>query len=152
MAHIGGEILIGRPIEEVFDFVADERNEPRYNPRMLHAETISPGPIGAGTRFRAKMSVRRRPVEMTTEFTVYERPRRLALTTHLSAMEIHGSLTFDPVPEGTRMRWQWDLEPRGPLRLLRPLIVRMGQCQEQAIWSELKKVLETSEDVNRAGG
>ena len=98
MAHVGGEILIGRPIEEVFDFVADERNEPRYNPRMLHAEKISPGPIGAGTRFRAKMSVRRRPVEMTTEFTVYERPRRLALTTHLSAMEIHGSLTFDPVP------------------------------------------------------
>jgi hypothetical protein len=29
MAHIEGEILIRRPVEEVFDFVADERNEPR---------------------------------------------------------------------------------------------------------------------------
>lgn len=26
--RIEGEILIGRPIEEVFDFVADERNDP----------------------------------------------------------------------------------------------------------------------------
>ncbi len=56
MAHIEGEILIGRSVEDVFDFVADERNEPRYNPRMLRAEKISPGPIGAGTRFRAEMS------------------------------------------------------------------------------------------------
>jgi hypothetical protein len=27
MAHIAGEITIERPVEEVFDFVADERNE-----------------------------------------------------------------------------------------------------------------------------
>jgi hypothetical protein len=26
VARIEGEILIGRPVEEVFDFVADERN------------------------------------------------------------------------------------------------------------------------------
>jgi hypothetical protein len=31
MAYINGEILINRPVQEVFDFVADERNEPRYN-------------------------------------------------------------------------------------------------------------------------
>ncbi len=87
---------------------------------------------------------------MTIELTGYERPRRLASTTHLSAMEIHGSLTFDPVPEGTRMRWQWSLEPRGPLKVLRPLIARMGRRQEQAIWSGLKQLLETPGE-NRRG-
>jgi hypothetical protein len=35
VAHIEGEIVIDRPVEEVFDVVADERNEPRYNPRLL---------------------------------------------------------------------------------------------------------------------
>jgi hypothetical protein len=142
MARIEGDIVIGRPVEEVFDFVADERNEPRYNPRMLRAEKLSAGPIGAGTRFRAEMSVRRRTVEMTTEYTDHERPRRLASTTHLSTMEIRGSLTFEPVPEGTRMRWQWNLEPRGLLKVLGPLIVRVGRRQEQAIWSGLKRLLE----------
>ena len=29
MAHIEGETIIGRPPEMVFDFVADERNEPK---------------------------------------------------------------------------------------------------------------------------
>jgi hypothetical protein len=50
--RIEGEIVIDRPVEEVFDFVADARNELRYNPRMLRAEKLSPGPIGLGTRFR----------------------------------------------------------------------------------------------------
>ena len=50
MGGISGELVINRPVEEVFDFIADERNEPRYNPRMLCADKLSPGPIGLGTR------------------------------------------------------------------------------------------------------
>jgi hypothetical protein len=46
MANISGEILINRPVEQVFDFVADQRNEPIYNPRMLRSEKITEGPIG----------------------------------------------------------------------------------------------------------
>jgi len=38
MAKIEGEIVIGRPVEEVFDFVADQSNEPQYNPQMVRAE------------------------------------------------------------------------------------------------------------------
>ena len=53
MAHIEGEILIKRPVEEVFDFVADERHEPRFNPHMLTAEKVSDGLIGKGTRTSA---------------------------------------------------------------------------------------------------
>ncbi|MGZ6639243.1 MAG: SRPBCC family protein [Solirubrobacteraceae bacterium] len=55
MARVEGEIIINRPEEEVFDFVADERNEPRYNPRMVRAEKISEGPIGPGTRFHTEL-------------------------------------------------------------------------------------------------
>ena len=142
MAHINGEIIIKRPVEEVFDFVADERNEPRYNPRMLRAEKLTPGPVGLGSRYHAVMQSRPRPVEMTIECTSYERPQRLASTTHLATMDIQGTLTFDPVPAGTRMRWAWQVQPRGLLKLLTPLVARMGRRQEQTIWTGLKRVLE----------
>lgn len=49
MAHIEGEMVINRPVEAVFDFVADESNEPRFNPRLTRVEKISAGPIGLGT-------------------------------------------------------------------------------------------------------
>jgi hypothetical protein len=46
MAGIEGEILIGQPVDVVFDYVADQSNEPQYNPRMVRAEKITPGPVG----------------------------------------------------------------------------------------------------------
>jgi hypothetical protein len=142
MAHIDGEIIINRPVEEVFDFVADERNEPRYNPAMVRAELLTPGPVGLGSRFRAEMRTRPRPMVMTTENTGYDRPRRLASTTRLSTMDIQGTLSFDPVHAGTRMRWSWDLQPRGLLKLVTPVVARIGRRQERAIWTGLKRVLE----------
>lgn len=45
---------IAAPAEKVFDFVVDVRNEPRWNPQMLHAEMLTPEPIGAGTTFRVR--------------------------------------------------------------------------------------------------
>ncbi|HUY98836.1 MAG TPA: SRPBCC family protein [Thermomicrobiaceae bacterium] len=142
MAHIEGEIEIARPVEEVFDFVADERNEPRYNPEMLRAEQITDGPPGAGTRFEAETRTRGGTVKMTIEFTEFERPRRIVETTQLSSMEIHGTLTFEPVAAGTRMRWSWDVEPRGIMKLMGPLVARMGARNEQTIWTGLKRCLE----------
>jgi len=35
MTRITGEIVIDAPADVVFDFVADQRNEPAYNPHMV---------------------------------------------------------------------------------------------------------------------
>jgi hypothetical protein len=40
------------------------------------------------------------------------------------------------------MRWTWNLRPRGLLKLLGPLVARMGRRQEEAIWTGLKRYLE----------
>ncbi len=152
MAHIEGEITIGRPIDEVFDFVADERNEPSYNPRMTSADKTSPGPVGVGTRYRARSVARGRPVEMTIETTEYDRPRRLASSTSLAMMNVRGALTFDPVRGGTLMRWSWDLEPHGLLKLMTPLIVLQGRRQEKEVWTGLKHLLESGGTSARQPG
>ena len=110
MQRIEGEIVICRPVANVFDFVADERNEPQYHPQMRRVEMISTGPIACGTRFHSELG---RNVEMVWEITAYERPQRLGgvgcavvrLFTAVPALDTQGTLTFDPVPGGTRMRW-----------------------------------------------
>ena len=138
MIHIEGDIVINRPVETVFDFVADESNEPRYNPQMLSAEKVSNGPIGLGTRFRAQTASRGRPIEMIIEMTVYDRPRRLASSTQMAEMDILGTLTFEPSGDGTRMEWSWDVKPRGVFKLAAPLVGFMGRRQERRIWTGLK--------------
>jgi carbon monoxide dehydrogenase subunit G len=142
VARIAGEIAIGRPVEEVFEFVADARNEPRYNPRMRHVEKLSPGPVGAGTRFRAGIVSMGRSAEVLTEIVASEPPRRLVSASRLSTMDIRGTLAFDPMPGGTRMRWSWDLRPRGALKLMGPALGPVGSRMERAIWANLKRLLE----------
>jgi uncharacterized protein YndB with AHSA1/START domain len=140
--HIKGDIVIDRPLEDVFDYVADERNEPTYNAQMRFAEKISDGPIGVGTQYRAEVVSGGRPVPMVIRVTEYERPRRLASKTTMSSMDVAYTLTFEPVGEGTRMRWAGEIEPHGMLKLTGPLVAWMGRRQEQRIWTGLKGLLE----------
>jgi hypothetical protein len=141
---VEGNIVIERSIEDVFDFVADERNEPRYNPQMTRADKVTDGPIGVGTKFHSVMTGIGRSADMAIEFTEFDRPRRIAERTYMSNMNIDGVLTFETVPGGTRMRWLWDLKPQGFYKLLGPLIRRVGERQELRNWSALKTVLESA--------
>ena len=143
MVQVRGEILIDRPPATVFDFVADERNEPRFNPRMEGCELLTDGPIGVGSRFRATMRTGGRKVPVTVEFTGYERPRRLASHSAVPGAEIDGELVFEPEGSSTRMRWSWDVHTRGPARLFGPVVARVGERQERRTWEQLKVVLET---------
>jgi len=142
LVKIEGAIIIARPVDEVFDFVADERNEPKYNPRMVRVDKLTPGPIAKGTRWLATIESRGRPLEMDMEVTDYTRPNRLGSTTSMSTAEIRGAVTFEPDSAGTRMRWSWELQPKGMLKLIGPLFTRMGRRQEAEIWAGLKRYLE----------
>ena len=145
MARIEGEILIERPVEDVFDYVSDERNEPTYNSAMLRADKVSDGPIGVGSRFVATVRQGRRPVDMEIQFTEYDRPRLLASTSRSETLHVAGTLTFGPAAGGTRMHWSWDVHPRGLMRALGPLLAWIGRRQERRIWTGLKDLLESDE-------
>lgn len=151
MFRVEGEMVIQRPVETVFDFVADESNEPRYNPRMVSAERITAGALGVGTRFRAQMRGDGPASTMVIEFTGYERPHLLASRTRLASMDISGTLTFDAVGDSaTRMRWSWEVQPHGLLAALKPLVAWLGRRQEVAIWTGLKRLLEAEAGVTTA--
>ena len=144
MARIEGEIVIDRPVKMVFDYVADQSNEPQYNPRMVRAEKITPGPVGKGTRYRSAVASMGRTAEMLIEYTSYDRPTRLTTTTTMRQADISYTLTFEPTATGTRMRWSGRVRPKGGFRLLGPLITWMGIRQEQRIWTSLKNRLEAT--------
>lgn len=143
MVRIQGSTLIARRPDEVFAFVADERNEPAYNPRMTRVELLTPGALGVGTRWRATVESGGRPMDMTMAVTEFAPPRRLASRTTMPGADVRGAITFDPDPVGTRLAWSWELRPRGVLRLAAPLIGVIGRRQEAAMWTRLKQLLES---------
>jgi len=142
MTEIRGTIHIDRPPGEVFDFVADERNEPTFNPSMSSSRLATDLPIGRGTRFDTTIVSRGKPLAMTVEITDFDRPHRLASRSTVARMAMVGELTFAPEGGGTRMSWRWDLEPIGAMRLAAPLVKLVGARQERRIWTSLKRHLE----------
>ena len=92
VARITGHVRIAAPAEQVFDAVADTRNEPSFNPAMAGVELLTALPIGPGTRFRARMG--RAGTQMLVELTEFDRPQRLGSRTTSSMMDTSGALIF----------------------------------------------------------
>ena len=143
MAHITGEVTIAAPVSEVFDMVADERNEPRYNPRIVRAEKVTEGPVGRGARFVAEPKSMGAKGEMTLEVLEYERPHRLHNVVRSSYMQVDGTLTFEEVDGGTRLSWNWNMGLVGPMRVLSPVLAVIGPSWERRNWVGLKEYMES---------
>ena len=48
MAHAEGSIIIDRPINVVFDFIADGLNNPLWRPSVLDIQRLPGKPLGVG--------------------------------------------------------------------------------------------------------
>ncbi len=140
MTHITGEIRIAAPLERVFDTAADPRHEPSFNPAMTGVELLTPEPIGLGAQFLAHMG--KAGMDMRVELTEFDRPHRLGSHTTSSMMETSGTLTFSTEAEATVMAWDWQVRPRGWVRLLGPVAGPLGRRMERKVWSGLKHKLE----------
>jgi hypothetical protein len=143
MTRIAGEVEIQAPVEEVFDLVADERNEPLYNPRIVRAAKVGDAPVGPGARYVVEPRGTGRRGEMTVETVEYDRPRRLRSVVVSSYLAVDGVLAFTPVGDGTRLRWDWDMRLVGPVRLLSPVLRLVGPRWERRNWVGLKEHVES---------
>jgi Polyketide cyclase / dehydrase and lipid transport len=81
MSHgFSGSAVIDRPINEVFAFLADGTNDPKFSPRVQEIRKTTDGPIGVGTVFESKV----RDAGMTTnrkfELTRFEEPTKIRWT------------------------------------------------------------------------
>ncbi|MGN6575286.1 MAG: SRPBCC family protein [Nocardioides sp.] len=146
MARIAGEVTIKAPVQQVFDLVADDRNEPRYNPRIARVEKQGDGPVGAGARFRVEPRGMGARGAMTMVIAEYAPPRRLRNLVTSGYLRVDGVLDFEEADGGTRLRWDWDMSLVGPMRLLSPLLALVGPRWERRNWVGLKDYVESARD------
>jgi uncharacterized protein YndB with AHSA1/START domain len=63
MASFENTVIIQRPVEEVFAFLADFENLPKWNDAIVETTKTSPGPVAVGTTYRQIRSVPSRSEE-----------------------------------------------------------------------------------------
>jgi len=104
---------IACPRENVFDIVADLRNDPQWNSRVSSAELKSPEPVGLGSRFAIVNGGT--PFDVT--ITSYERPSRLVFEAS-GKPDLTIACTFTPAGEGTELESDFDFRPKGALKVV----------------------------------
>ena len=141
MATFENTVMIRRPTAEVFGFLADFENIPKWNHAIVETRKISEGPVGVGTMYQQVRSVPRRSEEHF-EVTAYNPPRQLELQGQLGPFPSRLSYALAAIPEGTRITNAVELELRGPGRLLGRVAVPRVRDAVAANLQKLKELLE----------
>jgi len=108
------------PIDAAFTFLADFGNAPTWDPGTLRSTRLDDGPVRVGSRFAlgVRMGDAIRP--MTYEIVTLEPDRRVVLRGTGSGVSATDTMTFERMPDGTRIEYTADIRLLGWRRLLEP--------------------------------
>jgi uncharacterized protein YndB with AHSA1/START domain len=132
------------PAEDVFDLLADVRNEERWNPNVVRIEVETAGPPRVGTRFEGRY---RRGGRMTFEITGYDRPSRLVFHGGGRRLGLVAVVTVAAGEQGTSVALRAVRMPRGPFKPLAPVMRPLVERQYADAARRLRAFVEAGRSV-----
>jgi uncharacterized protein YndB with AHSA1/START domain len=144
MSDLQASITIRRPIADVFAFVADARNIPRWHADTAEVHLLRGDGRQAGSRLVDVIRTGNgRRMEAVVEITRHEPGRLWAFSAELGSFGgFDGCYRFEAVPAGTQVTFTEDLRLRGLFRLLRPLMRRQVGQTARGNFARLRALLE----------
>jgi uncharacterized protein YndB with AHSA1/START domain len=139
-------VVIDRPIEEVFDFLADGENDPKFSPRVLEIKKTTDGPPGVGTVYASTVKDAGVKTEREFRITEFERPTRIRWAEQSKNLVTASEGGYDLAPEGegTRVTIFNVLEGHGPGKLIAPLALRSARKGADEFGASIKRAVEAS--------
>jgi carbon monoxide dehydrogenase subunit G len=135
-----GETTIQRPVEGVFDYLSDPRNEQNWLPGGPSSiEKTSDGPIGLGSTFVGQYQ---RAGRVELELVEFARPHRVTFRAHSKVLDFDDAVELTPAGNGTQLHAKMTAEPRGLMRVAAPLLARSIRRQFAGNWDHLRRALE----------
>ena len=92
MVRIDQQVLVERPIAEVFAYLSHFENIPQWESGILEANQLSPGPLGVGARGRDVRQFFGKRTETTYEVTEHDPPRKFAVRSLSSPVPVRARL------------------------------------------------------------
>ena len=109
---------------------------------------MSTGPFNLGTQWIETREVLGRIDDAKMEITAYERNRSYTDTHHKAGVRIDTVFTFEPIPAGTNVSIEFELNPQGlPPGLLSPLEWAVGGKVRHALSDDLEDLKRSVEQV-----
>jgi len=135
-----GRFVVSHQPAAVFGFVADVRNEEKWNPRIRSIQKVTEGPVTTGTLFDGDYAPPMGRLRITV--TQHAAPRRVCFSCQGRNMDFDVQIEIGP--EGPRSAVALDMQvrPRGVFRLLLPILARSFQRQNDAALARMCEGIE----------
>jgi len=141
-----GTVVIDRPIEEVFAFLANGENDPKFSPRVLEIAKTTDGPPGVGTVYASTVKDAGMKTKREFRLTAFDEPTRIrwaeVSTNLVTAPE--GGYDLAREGDGTRLTVFNVLEGHGPGKLIAPLALRSARKGADDFARSIKAAVEAS--------
>ena len=147
MLEFENTIPVDRPIDEVFAFLSDFENIPKWNYYVLEVRQLSESPIGIGTTYHQL----RKSDQQDFRIIEFEPNHTVALkTVPQSSPSFERRFTLYEEGDTTRIRDQWKLDTGRPALLERLARGRVKSAVSENL-SKLKELLREGRVVLQDG-
>jgi len=136
-------IIIDRPVGQVFTALVDSKNQPKWDAGLLEASLVPDGPVSVGTRITEARKFMGRTSQNTGEVIEFEPNVRITRKSVDTPMTVLGTVTFSATPGGTKVNWRWDLQSKGFYALVGPMIATAMKKGSEKSLHGLKDMLES---------
>ena len=146
--RFGATVVIDRPIEEVFAFLADGENDKKFSARIVEIAKTTDGPPGVGTVYAS--TAKDGPITAKHEFelTAFEPPTKIRWTERSKTTPVgvpEGGYDLERVGDNTRLTFFNVLAGRNLLgKLLAPMALRAARKGADAFVASIKETVEAS--------
>jgi uncharacterized protein YndB with AHSA1/START domain len=146
--RFGSTVVIDRPIDAVFAFLADGENDKRFSARIVEIAKTTDGPPGLGAVYTSTAKDGPMTAKHEFELTAFEPPSKIrwterSRTTPVSVPE--GGYDLETDGAGTRLTFFNVLEGRGLMgKLLEPIALRSARKGAGAFVASIKQTIEAA--------
>jgi uncharacterized membrane protein len=145
MAHAESEVTINRPAEAVFNFLSDGLNNPKWRPGVVSIQLASGSSGESGAIYNQVMKgPGGRNIAGDYQLTQVIPGKELGFKVIAGPARPTGVYYFESNGDTTTVKFSLDLQPKGLMRLMSPMIQKTMQG-EVALLSNLKQVLEVGQ-------
>jgi hypothetical protein len=131
------------PASEVFDFVADQTNAPRWQSGLHEVRRITPGPIGVGTEHEFARRFAGMRITSRNRFIAYEPGHFVSFEIPSGKITGVASYRVDPTGANTsRLISTVDFRVAGPARFATPLLAQIFKRDIEKNMTTLKALME----------
>ena len=141
MPQAENSIVINRSRADVFEFIANHENDPKWRPGVLDIARASGQGEGEIWRQGLKGPMGKR-IDGDFEVTAYQEGSLIAFRTLGGPVQPEGSYRFEDANGGTRVTFSLNANLRGPQKLMAPMVAKSMRNQVGAL-TTLKRVLES---------